>query len=110
MMMRANARMLPRGSSATSEGDGALRCDRAGEDMLQAFWPSAADGVTLPAEMRGLADAARGRVAPEVRAAAARGLDEAVTWSFIAEAEAVMFGGGAWRVENPISEALKVMR
>ena len=59
MMMRANARMLPRGSSATSEGDGALRCDRAGEDMLQAFWPSAADGVALPAELRGLADGAQ---------------------------------------------------
>ena len=44
------------------------------------------------------------------RAAAARGLDEAVTWSFIARAEADAFGGGAWEVANPISEELKVMR
>ncbi|MGN6375156.1 MAG: phenylalanine--tRNA ligase subunit beta [Sphingomonas sp.] len=44
------------------------------------------------------------------RAAAARGLDEAVTWSFLAEAEAAPFGGGAWTLANPISEELKVMR
>ncbi|MBA3576071.1 MAG: phenylalanine--tRNA ligase subunit beta [Sphingomonas sp.] len=43
------------------------------------------------------------------RAAAARGLDEAVTWSFISEAQAAPFGP-AWQVENPISEELKVMR
>jgi len=44
------------------------------------------------------------------RAAAARGLDEAVTWSFISPAEAEAFGGGAWSLANPISEDLKVMR
>ncbi|MEO5492394.1 MAG: phenylalanine--tRNA ligase subunit beta [Sphingomonas sp.] len=44
------------------------------------------------------------------RAAAARGLDEAVTWSFISQAEADAFGGGAWSLANPISEDLKVMR
>jgi phenylalanyl-tRNA synthetase beta chain len=44
------------------------------------------------------------------RFAAARGLDEAVTWSFIAEAEAAPFGGGAHALENPISEDMKVMR
>ena len=44
------------------------------------------------------------------RTAAARGLDEAVTWSFISEAEAAVFGGGAWRIANPISEDMKVMR
>jgi phenylalanyl-tRNA synthetase beta chain len=44
------------------------------------------------------------------RAAAARGLDEAVTWSFVSEAEAAPFGGGAWSLANPISEDLKVMR
>ncbi|PAX07546.1 phenylalanine--tRNA ligase subunit beta [Sphingomonas lenta] len=44
------------------------------------------------------------------RAAAARGLDEAVTWSFVSGAEAAAFGGGAWRIANPISEELKVMR
>jgi phenylalanyl-tRNA synthetase beta chain len=44
------------------------------------------------------------------RAAAARGLDEAVTWSFISEKEAEAFGGSEWRLANPISEELKVMR
>jgi phenylalanyl-tRNA synthetase beta chain len=44
------------------------------------------------------------------RTAAARGLNEAVTWSFIAEAEAAPFGGGAWILENPISEEMKAMR
>jgi phenylalanyl-tRNA synthetase beta chain len=44
------------------------------------------------------------------RTAAARGLDEAVTWSFISDAEAQAFGGAAWRLANPISEDMKVMR
>ncbi|RYD53848.1 MAG: phenylalanine--tRNA ligase subunit beta [Sphingomonadales bacterium] len=44
------------------------------------------------------------------RTAAARGLHEAVTWSFISEAEAAPFGGGAWSLANPISEDMKVMR
>ena len=44
------------------------------------------------------------------RTAAARGLDEAVTWSFISEAEAAAFGGGDWVLANPISEEMKVMR
>ncbi|WP_137899617.1 phenylalanine--tRNA ligase subunit beta [Sphingomonas sp. 2SG] len=44
------------------------------------------------------------------RAAAARGLDEAVTWSFLSEAQAAPFGGGTWTLANPISEDLKVMR
>lgn len=44
------------------------------------------------------------------RAAAARGMDEAVTWSFVSEAQAAPFGGGAWTLANPISEDLKVMR
>jgi phenylalanyl-tRNA synthetase beta chain len=43
------------------------------------------------------------------RAAAARGIDEAVTWSFISEAQAAPFGP-AWRLENPISEDMKIMR
>ena len=43
------------------------------------------------------------------RAAASRGFDEAVTWSFISEEEAAPFGP-AWRLENPISEEMKVMR
>ena len=44
------------------------------------------------------------------RAAAARGLNEAVTWSFISEAEAEPFGGSAWILANPISEEMKAMR
>ncbi len=44
------------------------------------------------------------------RAAAARGLNEVVNWSFIAEKEAAPFGGGSWSLANPISEDLKVMR
>src|SRR5205085_12243302 len=44
------------------------------------------------------------------RTAAARGLDEAVTWSFISEDEARAFGGADWRLANPISEDMKVMR
>lgn len=44
------------------------------------------------------------------RTAATRGLDEAVTWSFISELEAEAFGGGEWSLANPISEAMKIMR
>ena len=44
------------------------------------------------------------------RTAAARGLQEAVTWSFLPEREADAFGGGAWTLANPISEDMKVMR
>jgi phenylalanyl-tRNA synthetase beta chain len=44
------------------------------------------------------------------RAAAARGLDEAVTWSFLPVAQAEAFGGAAWTLANPISEDLKAMR
>jgi phenylalanyl-tRNA synthetase beta chain len=44
------------------------------------------------------------------RAAAARGLNEAINWSFLPEKEADAFGGGAWTLANPISEDMKVMR
>jgi len=44
------------------------------------------------------------------RAAAARGLAEAVTWSFISTSEAEASGEAAWTLANPISEDLKVMR
>lgn len=44
------------------------------------------------------------------RAMAARGGNEAVTWSFIAPDQAEAFGGGAWTLENPISTDLAVMR
>ena len=47
------------------------------------------------------------------RAAAARGAHEAVTWSFLPEAEAGMFADPdqpLWVLANPISEDLKAMR
>jgi phenylalanyl-tRNA synthetase beta chain len=44
------------------------------------------------------------------RTAAARGLDEAVTWSFLPVAEADRFGGSAWVLDNPISEDMRAMR
>jgi phenylalanyl-tRNA synthetase beta chain len=47
------------------------------------------------------------------RAAAARGLHEAVTWSFLPEAEAEAFAtgnGAVWTLANPISEDMKAMR
>ncbi|HEV2570026.1 phenylalanine--tRNA ligase subunit beta [Sphingomonas sp.] len=44
------------------------------------------------------------------RIAAARGLNEAVTWSFVSEKEAQALGGGSWTLDNPISEDMKVMR
>ncbi|MDO6413881.1 phenylalanine--tRNA ligase subunit beta [Sphingomonas sp. BIUV-7] len=44
------------------------------------------------------------------RAAAARGLDEAITWSFLSEADADAFGGAAWTLANPISADMKAMR
>ena len=44
------------------------------------------------------------------RTAAARGLVEAITWSFISQREAEAFGGGEWKLSNPISEDMKVMR
>jgi phenylalanyl-tRNA synthetase beta chain len=44
------------------------------------------------------------------RSAAARGLNEAINWSFLPEKEAAAFGGGHWSLANPISEEMKVMR
>ncbi len=49
------------------------------------------------------------------RAAAARGLNEAVTWSFLPPAQAEHFAegvdsGALWVLDNPISEDMKAMR
>ena len=46
------------------------------------------------------------------RAAAARGLNEAVTWSFLPTAQAEHFAGDQplWVLDNPISEDMKAMR
>ncbi|QIK96989.1 phenylalanine--tRNA ligase subunit beta [Sphingomonas sp. HDW15A] len=63
------------------------------------------DGVARATATRGQMIERRAR-----RAAAARGLEEAVTWSFIAEREADLFGGAAHKLANPISEDMKHMR
>ena len=44
------------------------------------------------------------------RAAAARGLNEAINWSFLPQKAADAVGGGDWSLANPISEDMKVMR
>lgn len=47
------------------------------------------------------------------RAAASRGAHEAVTWSFLPEADAAAFSdgnGAVWTLANPISEDMKAMR
>lgn len=67
-----------------------------------------ADGVARPT-----ATAEQLRERKVRRAAAARGLSEAVTWSFLPEADADHFtagNGGLWVLENPISEDMKAMR
>ena len=66
-----------------------------------------ADGVAKPT-----ATAAQMLERRVRRAAAARGLHEAVTWSFLPEAEAAHFADGEaiWTLANPISEDLKAMR
>lgn len=52
------------------------------------------------------------RTAAARRTLAARGLNEAVTWSFLPEAHAVLFGGGQpeLKLANPISSELSDMR
>jgi phenylalanyl-tRNA synthetase beta chain len=54
----------------------------------------------------------QGRTRKAKRALAARGLVEAVTWSFIAKPQAVLFGGGedALALANPIAADLSDMR
>ena len=64
-----------------------------------------ADGVAKPT-----ATAAQTLERKVRRAAAARGLNEAINWSFLPEKAAHAFGGGAWSLANPISEDMKVMR
>ncbi|MEX6723356.1 phenylalanine--tRNA ligase subunit beta [Parapedomonas caeni] len=63
------------------------------------------DGVARPTATLAQLRARRAR-----RAAAARGFNEAVTWSFVAPAEAAPFGGGTHTLDNPISAELAVMR
>jgi phenylalanyl-tRNA synthetase beta chain len=76
-----------------------------GYDQVPSIPLDRAPGVAKPTATRSQLVERRVR-----RTAAARGLDEAVTWSFISEAEAGAFGGGEWTLANPISEDMKVMR
>ncbi|WP_421839720.1 phenylalanine--tRNA ligase subunit beta [Novosphingobium sp.] len=65
-----------------------------------------ADGVAKPTATPAQMQERRIR-----RAAAARGLNEAVTWSFLPTSEAAHFADGdLWTLANPISEDLKTMR
>lgn len=64
-----------------------------------------ADGVAKPT-----ATAAQTIERKVRRSAAARGLNEAINWSFLPQKEADAFGGGHWSLANPISEDMKVMR
>ena len=67
-----------------------------------------ADGVALPTATPVQKLERRVR-----RAAAARGLNEAVTWSFLPQPDADHFAegnGGLWVLDNPISEDMKAMR
>ena len=64
-----------------------------------------ADGVATPT-----ATPAQSLERKVRRAAAARGLNEAINWSFLPQKAADAFGGGDWSIANPISEDMKVMR
>ena len=77
----------------------------AGYDNIPSTPLPRADGIARPTATRAQTIERKVR-----RAAAARGLDEAITWSFIAEADAALFGGAARIVANPISEEMKHMR
>ncbi len=76
-----------------------------GYDQVPSTPLDRAPGVAKPTATRSQTMERRVR-----RTAAARGLDEAVTWSFISDAEAAAFGGADWRLKNPISEEMRVMR
>ena len=76
-----------------------------GYDQVPSTPLERAPGVAHPTATRAQLIERRAR-----RTAAARGLDEAVTWSFISAGEAAIFGGSDWQLANPISEEMKVMR
>ncbi|MEO8618364.1 MAG: phenylalanine--tRNA ligase subunit beta [Sphingomicrobium sp.] len=76
-----------------------------GFDKIAAAPLPRADGVARATATRGQMIERRAH-----RAAAARGLDEAITWSFVTENDAALFGGSAFVLANPISEEMKHMR
>lgn len=77
----------------------------AGIDRVPSVALPRPEGVAKPTATPGQRLAARVR-----RTLAARGLHEAVTWSFVSEAEARRFGTPDFRLENPLSAELAVMR
>ncbi|MEO1048017.1 MAG: phenylalanine--tRNA ligase subunit beta [Pseudomonadota bacterium] len=79
-----------------------------GLDNVQSVALSRVEGVARPT-----ATAAQIMERRLRRAAAASGLHEAITWSFMPDAEAEHFapeGATLWSLDNPISEDMKVMR
>jgi phenylalanyl-tRNA synthetase beta chain len=86
------------------------------EEVVRIHGLDAVESVALPRESgvaRPTATPAQQLERRLRRAAAARGLNEAVTWSFLPEHEADHFAegnGGLWVLENPISEDMKAMR
>ena len=79
-----------------------------GLDQITSVALPRADGVALPTATPVQKLERRLR-----RAAAMRGLNEAITWSFLPEGEAEAFtdgNGGLWVLSNPISEDMKAMR
>ncbi|PZU48145.1 MAG: phenylalanine--tRNA ligase subunit beta [Sphingomonas sp.] len=76
-----------------------------GLDKVQSVPLPRVEGVALPTATPGQKLERRVK-----RLMAARGLDEAITWSFIAEGEAAKFGGFHWKLDNPLSAELAVMR
>ncbi|HET9399200.1 MAG TPA: phenylalanine--tRNA ligase subunit beta, partial [Sphingomicrobium sp.] len=76
-----------------------------GYDAIPSAPLARAEGVARPTATRSQMIERKVR-----RAAAARGLDEAVTWSFISAEEAELFGGSVHELVNPISEEMKHMR
>ena len=76
-----------------------------GLDKVESVALPRADGVAKPTATAAQLTERRLR-----RAAAASGLNEAITWSFISEDQAESVGAGKWVLDNPISEDMKVMR
>lgn len=76
-----------------------------GLDKVQSVPLPRAEGVAVPT-----ATPAQKLERRLKRLMASRGLDEAITWSFISEGEAAKFGGFHWKLDNPLSAELAVMR
>jgi phenylalanyl-tRNA synthetase beta chain len=79
-----------------------------GLDKVESVALPRADGVARPTATPAQKMERRVR-----RAAAARGFNEAATWSFLPEGDAAAFAegnGGLWMLANPISEDMKAMR